>query len=82
MFGNARKYNQEGSWVYIDSIEMEKDMDLKLNELYKDQKLVITDEDRKEEQKYLEQLKASENTINSLKVKIIRKRIKSFIIIL
>jgi len=67
MFGNARKYNQEGSWVYIDSIEMEKDMDLKLNELYKDQKLVITDEDRKEEQKYLEQLKASENTINSLK---------------
>ncbi|OUM67632.1 hypothetical protein PIROE2DRAFT_27492, partial [Piromyces sp. E2] len=23
MFGNARKYNQEGSWVYIDSIEME-----------------------------------------------------------
>jgi len=67
MFGNARKYNQEGSWVYIDSIEMEKDMDLKLNELYKDQKLIITDEDRKEEQKYLEQLKASENTINSLK---------------
>jgi len=68
MFGNARKYNQEGSWVYIDSIEMEKDMDLKLNELYKDQKLIITEEDRKEEQKYLEQLKASENTINSLKV--------------
>lgn len=67
MFGNARKYNQEGSWVYIDSIEMEKDMDLKLNELYKDQKLIITEEDRKEEQKYLEQLKASENIINSLK---------------
>jgi len=67
MFGNARKYNQEGSWVYIDSIEMEKDMDLKLNELYKDQKLIITDEDRLEEQKYLEQLKANENNINSLK---------------
>lgn len=68
MFSNARKYNQEGSWVYLDSIEMEKDMDLKLNELYKDQKLIITDEDRKEEQKFLEQQKANENNINSLKV--------------
>lgn len=24
MFGNARTYNQEGSWVYIDAEEMEK----------------------------------------------------------
>jgi len=68
MFSNARKYNQENSWVYNDSIEMEKDMDLKLDELYKDQKLIITDEDREEERKFLEQQKANENNINSLKV--------------
>ncbi|KAL6600669.1 SNF2 family N-terminal domain-containing protein [Neocallimastix sp. 'constans'] len=67
MFSNARKYNQENSWVYNDSIEMEKDMDLKLDELYKDQKLIITDEDREEERKFLEQQKANENNINSLK---------------
>jgi ATP-dependent helicase STH1/SNF2 len=24
MFNNARTYNQEGSWVYIDAEEMEK----------------------------------------------------------
>jgi ATP-dependent helicase STH1/SNF2 len=24
MFNNARKYNQEGSWVYVDAEEMEK----------------------------------------------------------
>lgn len=24
MFDNARTYNQEGSWVYVDAVEMEK----------------------------------------------------------
>jgi len=67
MFSNARKYNQETSLVYLDSIEMEKEMDLKLNELYKDQKLTITDEDKREEQKFLEHQKAIKNNINSLK---------------
>jgi len=70
MFSNARKYNQETSLVYLDSIEMEKEMDLKLNELYKDQKLTITDEDKREEQKFLEHQKAIKNNINSLKVNI------------
>jgi ATP-dependent helicase STH1/SNF2 len=27
MFNNARRYNQEGSWVYIDAEEMEKVFD-------------------------------------------------------
>jgi len=27
MFNNARTYNQEGSWVYIDAVEMEKVLD-------------------------------------------------------
>ena len=27
MFTNARTYNQEGSWVYIDAVEMEKVFD-------------------------------------------------------
>jgi ATP-dependent helicase STH1/SNF2 len=27
MFNNARTYNQEGSWVYVDAVEMEKVLD-------------------------------------------------------
>lgn len=27
MFNNARTFNQEGSWVYIDAVEMEKVLD-------------------------------------------------------
>jgi len=27
MFTNARTYNQEGSWVYVDAVEMEKAFD-------------------------------------------------------
>ena len=33
MFRNARTYNQEGSWVYVDAVEMEKVFDEVFNRL-------------------------------------------------
>ncbi|KAJ3035239.1 hypothetical protein HDV00_004147 [Rhizophlyctis rosea] len=50
MFANAMQYNQEGSWVYNDAVEMKKIFDAKIEELVPGGDLMFMSEDEVEEE--------------------------------